>query len=73
MALLEGNEAVRKGKGSNIFNAKEIINYTSNIISTNKNWKQFMQIKNEISEMLSLLYQHNKITKKVYSNLIKSL
>ena len=29
--------------------------------------------KNEIRQRLYLLYQHNKITKKVYNNLIKSL
>ena len=32
-------------------------------------WKS----KNEIRQILYLLYQHNKITKKVYNNLIKSL
>ena len=30
-------------------------------------------LKNEIRQRLYLLYQHNKITKKVYNNLIKSL
>ena len=30
-------------------------------------------LKNEIRKILYLLYQHNKITKKVYNNLIKSL
>ena len=29
--------------------------------------------KNEIRQILHLLYQHNKITKKVYNNLMKSL
>ena len=31
------------------------------------------KLKNEIRQILYLLYQHNKITKKVYNNLIKSL
>ena len=38
---LEGYEKVKEGK-KNIFNSKQIINQTSNIISTNKNWKQFI-------------------------------
>ena len=35
--------------------------------------KQFIQIKNEIRKISYLLYQHNKITKEVYKNLLKSL
>ena len=47
-------------------------------ISTTKSWKQFIQKKkkkkNEIRQiLLCLLYQYNKITEKVYNNLIKSL
>ena len=45
----------------------------SNIIGINKSWEQFMQIKNEIRQMLYLLYQHNNIIEKVYNDLIKSL
>ena len=30
------------------------------------------KLKNEIRQILYLLYQHNKITKKVYNNLMKS-
>ena len=30
------------------------------------------KLKNEIRQILYLLYQHNKFTKKVYNNLIKS-
>ena len=31
------------------------------------------KLKNEITKVLYFLHQHNKITKKVYNNLIKSL
>ena len=31
------------------------------------------KLKNEITKVLYFLHQHNKITKKVYKNLIKSL
>ena len=30
------------------------------------------KLKNEIRQILYFLYQHNKVTKKVYNNLIKS-
>ena len=43
---LEGDEEeAKEGKGFKIFNSKEIINQSANIISTNKSWKEFMQIK----------------------------
>ena len=43
---LEGDEEeVKEVKRLNIFNSKQIINQTSNIISTDKSSKQFIQIK----------------------------
>ena len=48
------------------FHLKQIINQTYNIISTNKSWKQFIQIKKWNQTNMYLLYQHNKITKKVW-------
>ena len=44
MPPLEGDKVVKEGRIKN-FNSKQIINQTSNTISTNKNWKQFTQIK----------------------------
>ena len=55
------------------FNFEQITNQTSNIISKNKSGKQFIQIKKKIIKILYLLYHHNKITKKFFNNLIKSL
>ena len=46
------------------FNSNQIINYTSNIVIINKSWKQFIQIKSKVRQILYLLYQHNKFTKK---------
>ena len=40
------------------------------LIKAGNNSRNF---KNEIKQILYLLYQHNKITKKAYNNLIKSL
>ena len=56
-----------------VFNSKQAINQSSNIISTKKSGYNSYKLKNEIMQILYLLYQHNKITKKVYNNLIKSL
>ena len=66
MPALKDNK-VKEGKGLKNFNSRQFINQTSNIISTNKSRKQFMQIKNEIRQILYLSHQHNKTTKKVYS------
>ena len=62
-----------KERKRKILTPKQIINQTSNIISTNKNWKQFKKLKKQIRQTLYLLYKNNKITKKVYKNLTKSL
>ena len=40
------DEEVKKSKRIKSLESKQIFNYTSNIISTNKSWKQFIQIKN---------------------------
>ena len=46
MARLEDHkEEVKEGKGLKTFNSKQTINQTSNIISTNKIWQQFIKIK----------------------------
>ena len=42
-------------------------------VKEGKRVKLQTNLKNEIRQRLYLLYQHNKITKKVYNNLIKSL
>ena len=55
------------------FNSEQTMKQTFNIISTNKAGNNSYKIKNEIRQILYLSYQHNKITKKVYNNLIKSL
>ena len=39
------DEEVKEGRRLKIFDSKQITNQTCNIISTNKGWKQFIQIK----------------------------
>ena len=46
MPPIEGDEEeVKERKGFKNFNSKQIMNLTSNIINTNKSWKQFIQTK----------------------------
>ena len=60
----------KRNRNQNL-NSKQTINWTSSIVSTNKNWKQFIQTKKQKNkkyrtkyfiQILYLLYQHNKIT-----------
>ena len=43
------------------------------LIAQTKAGNSSNKLKNEIKQILYLLYQHNKITKKINENLIKSL
>ena len=43
------------------------------LIAQTKAGNSSNKLKNEIKQILYLLYQHNKITKKINKNLIKSL
>ena len=61
-----------KEKIKNLY-SKHLISQTYNFISTNKSRKQFIQTKKWNQTNIYLLCQHNKITKKFYNNLIKSL
>ena len=58
---------VEEGKGLKILTSNKLL--TSLPVSL----AQIKAGNNEIRQILYLLYQHNKITKKLYNNLIKSL
>ena len=74
MPPLEGNEEeVRKGKGLKILTLNKLLTRLPILLAQIKAGNNSYKLKNEIRQILFLLYQHNKITKKVYSNLIKSL
>ena len=70
MAALGDEEKVKKGKGLKFY-FKQFANQL-NITST-KTGNNSNKLKNEIMQILYLLYQHNKTTKKVYNNLNKLL
>ena len=68
MPLLEGDEEkVKEGKGVKILLTRLPI-----LLAQIRAGNNFHKLKNEIRQILYLLYHHNKIIKKVYNNLIKS-
>ena len=74
MSPLEGDEEeVKNGKGFTILTSKKLLTRLSILLAQIKAANNSNKLKTEIRQILYLLYQHNKITKKVYNNLIKSL
>ena len=61
------------GTGLETFTPNKLLTRLPILLAQIKAGKNSYKLKNEIRQMLYLLYQGNKITKKVYNNLIKSL
>ena len=72
MPALKGDE-VKKGKGLRILPPNKLLTRLPVLLAQIKAGNNSYKLKNEIRQILYLLYQHNKITKKVYKNLMKSL
>ena len=62
----------RKKRIKNV-NSKKLLSSLPVLVAQIKAGNNSYNVKNKIRQMLCLLYQHNKITKKLYNNLIKSL
>ena len=74
MRSLEGNEEeVKEGKTLKILTPNKLSTRLPILLAQSKARNNSNKLKNEIRQILYLLYQHNKITKNVYNNLIKSL
>ena len=73
MPLLEGDEELKEGKGLKILTPNKLLTRLPILPAQIKAGNNSYKLKNEIRQILYLLKQHNKITKKVYNNLIKSL
>ena len=70
---LQGDEEeVQERKGLKILTPNKLLTRLPISLTQIKGGKNSCNLKNEIRQTLYLLYQHNKITKKVYNNLIKS-
>ena len=74
MLSLEGNEEeVRERKGIDILTPNRLLFRLAILLAQKKAANNLYKLKNKIRQILYILYQHNKITKKFYNNLIKSL
>ena len=74
MQLLERDEEeVKEGKGLKILTPNKLLTRLSILLAKLKAGNNSYKLKSEIRQILYLLYQHYKITKKVYNISIKSL
>ena len=73
MPPLEGDEKIKEGKGSKILTPNKLLTRYPKLLAKIKAGNNLDKLKNEIRKISYLLFQHNKITKKVYNKLIKSL
>ena len=73
MPPLEGDERVKEGKGLKIITPNKLLTRLPILLALIKAGNNSYKFKNEVRQMLYPLYSHNKITRKVYKNLIKSL
>ena len=71
--LDDDEEEVKEGKGLKILTPNKLLTRLPIWLAQLKAENNSYKLKNEIRQILYLLYQHNKIAKKVYNNLIKSL
>ena len=74
MSLLEGDEeGLKEGKRFKILTPNKLLTRLPVLLAQIKAGNNSHKLKYEIKLILYLLYQHKKITKKVYNNLNKSL
>ena len=74
MPPLDGDEEeLKEGKRLKILTSNKSLTRLPILLAQIKAGNNSYKLKNEIRQILYLLYQHNKITKEVYKYLIKSL
>ena len=73
MQPLEGDERVKKRKGLKILTPSRLLTRLPILLAQVKAGNHSYKLKNQIRQILYILYQHNKITKKTYNNLLNSL
>ena len=73
MPPLEEDEKVTEGKGLKISTPNKLLTRLPILLGQIKTGNDSCKLNNEIRQILYLLYQHNKITKNVFSNFIESL
>ena len=73
MTPLEGDEEeVKERKELKTLTPKKILTKLLILLAQVKTGSNSYKLKNEIRQILYLLYQHNKIAKNVYNNLMNS-
>ena len=72
MPPLEVDERVKERRGLKILSPNKLLTRLSILLAQIKARNNSYIIKNGIRQVLYLLYRYDKITKKVYNNLIKS-
>ena len=74
MPPIEVNEEeVKEGKGLQKLTPLKLLTRIPILLAQIKAGNNSYKLKNETRQILYLLYQHNKISKKLYNNLIKSV
>ena len=73
MPPLEGDKEGKKGKRLKILTQGKLLTRLPILLVQIKAGNNSNKLKNEIRQILYLLYQPNKITKKVYNNSVKLL
>ena len=63
----------KTGTGLKILTPYKLLTRLSLLLAQVKAGSTSYKLKNKIRQILYLLYHHNKITKNIYNNLIKSL
>ena len=64
---------MKNGKGLKILTLNKLSTRLPVLLAQIKAGNNSFKLKSEIKQVLYLLYQPNKITRKIYNNLIKSL
>ena len=72
-AKLSPRKRENEGSISKALTPKKLLTWLPTLLAQIKTGNSSNKIKNEIREIVHLLYQHNKITKNVYNNFIRSL
>ena len=73
LPLAGDEEEVKEEKGLKILTPNKLLTRLPMLLAQTKAKNNSYKLKNEIRQILYLLHQHKKITKKVYNNLIKPL
>ena len=73
MRPLEGDDEVKEGKGINVSTPNKLLIGHLLLLAQIKAGNNSQKLKNEMGQILYLLYQHNKIIKTLYNTFILSL